>query len=99
MIRRISILTVLGLVVGIVVGALAIGFVEAVLWLNDHFYLTRTSRDSTSDQALVTALTIGIPAVGGVIVGLLSKYMPGKRFDGPQDVIQTAQSLNPSMSA
>ena len=55
MIRRIAILTLLGLVVGIGVGALAIGFVEAVLWLNDHFYLTRASRESTSDHALVTA--------------------------------------------
>ena len=97
MIRRISILTLLGLVVGIGVGALAIGFVEAVLWLNDFFYLSRSSRESTSDQTLVTALTIGIPAAGGVIVGLLSKYMPGNRFHGPQDVIRTAQALNPSM--
>ncbi|MDH3549873.1 MAG: chloride channel protein [Gammaproteobacteria bacterium] len=97
MIRRIAILTLLGLVVGIGVGALAIGFVEIVLWLNDHFYLTRASRESTSNLTLVTALTIGIPTAGGVIVGSLSKYMPGNRFHGPQDVIKTAQTLNPSM--
>ena len=97
MIRRISILTLLGLVVGIGVGALAIGFVEAVLWLNDYFYLTRDSRESIGDQTLITALTIGIPTAGGVIVGLLSRYMPGNRFHGPQDVIKTAQALNPSM--
>jgi CIC family chloride channel protein len=42
-------------------------------------------------------LTIGIPTAGGVIVGSLSKYMPGNRFHGPQDVIKTAQTLNPSM--
>jgi CIC family chloride channel protein len=97
MIRRIAILTLLGLVVGIGVGALAIGFVEAVLWLNDHFYLTRSSRESIGNQTLITALTIGIPTAGGVIVGLLSRYMPGNRFHGPQDVIRTAQALNPSM--
>ena len=97
MIRRIAILTLLGLVVGIGVGALAIGFVEAVLWLNDYFYLTRSSRESINDQTLVMALTIGIPTAGGVLVGLLSRYMPGNRFHGPQDVIRTAQALNPSM--
>jgi len=37
MIKRVSILTLLGLVIGGVVGVLAAGFVEAVLWLNDLF--------------------------------------------------------------
>jgi CIC family chloride channel protein len=97
MIGRISTLTLLGLAVGVVVGVLAIGFVEAVLWLNHHFYLTRLSRQSITGQPLLIALTLAIPTVGGLIVGLLSRYMPGNRFHGPRDVVEAAQALNPSI--
>ena len=97
MIRRLSILTLLGIVVGGVVGVLAVGFVEGVLWLNDQFYLTAIARDSLADRHLLTALTIGVPAAGGLVVGLLRTWMQGHRFHRLQDVIEIAHSPNPSM--
>lgn len=97
MIRRLSILTLLGIIVGGVVGVLAVGFVEGVLWLNDQFYLTAIARDSLADRNLLTALTIGVPAAGGLVVGLLRTWMQGHRFHRLQDVIEIAHSPNPSM--
>lgn len=97
MIKQVSTLTVLGLVIGGVVGVLAVGFVEAVLWLNDLFSLSHNSRKLVSNQGLLTAMTIGIPTAGGLIVGLLSKLMPANRFHGPPDAIRTAQSLDATM--
>ena len=45
----------------------------------------------------LTAMTLGIPTAGGLIVGLISTRIPDKRFYGPADVIQTAQSLDATM--
>jgi len=97
MIRRILTLTLLGLVVGCVVGLLAVGFVEAILWLNRQFFLAPGVRESATSDAAATALTIGVPAVGGLIVGLLRTLMPERRFQGPQDVIEIAHAPNPTM--
>jgi CIC family chloride channel protein len=98
MIKRVSILTLLGLVIGGVVGVLAVGFVEAVLWLNDLFYVSRQSRTLVFNPAWLTAMTIGIPTAGGlIVVGLLSTMMPGNRFHGPSDALRTAQSLDATM--
>lgn len=97
MIGRISILTLLGLVIGGVVGVLAVGFVEAVLWTNDLFHISRGSRETISDQTWLTAMTIGVPTVGGLIVGLLGTLLPGGRFHSPQEAIRTAQSLDATM--
>ena len=97
MIRRLSILTLLGLAIGGVVGVLAVGFVEVVLWLNDLLFISRRSRSAVDDSAWLTALTIGIPTAGGLVVGLLSLLMPDRRFHGPSDAIRTAQSLRETM--
>ena len=97
MFGRISTLTLLGLVIGGVVGALAVGFVEAVLWMNDLFHISRGSRETVSDQAWLTAMTIGVPTAGGLIVGLISMMLPEGRFHSPQEAIRTAQSLDATM--
>ncbi len=97
MIRHLSILTLLGVVVGGLVGLLAIGFVEGVLWLNDQFYLTRNTRESLADRNLLTILTIGVPAAGGLVVGLLRGYSSDRRFHRLEDVIEIAHSPKPSM--
>jgi CIC family chloride channel protein len=95
MIRRISTLALLGLVVGGVVGVLAVGFVEAVLWVNDLFHVS--GNRASLDPTWRTMLTLGIPAAGGLIVGVIATTMPGSRFHGPQDAIRSAQSLDASM--
>ena len=97
MIRRLLILTGLGVVVGGVVGLAAVGFVEGVLWLNGQFYLTRIARESLADRNLLTVLTIGVPAAGGLLVGLLRRWAQDDRFHGLQDVIEIAHAPKPSM--
>ena len=80
MIKRVSILTLLGVGIGVVVAVLAVGFVEAVLWLNEQFYISRSAREAVSGRPWLTAMTIGIPAAGGLVVGLQSPdtTMPAK---------------------
>lgn len=97
MFKRVSVLTLLGLVIGSIVGVLAVGFVDAVLWMNDLFAITRDSRGQVANPAWLTALTIGIPTVGGLLVGLIALAVAENRFHGPIDAIRTAQRLDAAM--
>ena len=99
MVERISILTLLGLVIGAVVGVLAVGFVELVLWLNDAFQLMAQTHESIADPRMRTAIFVGIPTLGGLVVGLLSLLLPGNQFHGLQNVIEITHSANPVMPA
>lgn len=78
-------------------GVVAVGFVESVLWLNDLFYISRGSPEPAFGRGWLTVMTLGIPAAGGLVVGLISTRIPERRFYGPADVIQTAQSLDARM--
>jgi CIC family chloride channel protein len=97
MIRRLSMLTVFGLVIGAVVGALAVGFVEAILWCNDVLAVSPASRTALASRSVVTAMTIGIPAAGGFVVGLIALALPDGRFQGPADAIRAAQSVDSTL--
>ena len=97
MFKRVSMLTLLGLLIGSVVGVLSVGFVEAVLWLNDLFAVTRESRSLVANQTWLTVMTIGVPAAGGLLVGLLALAVHKNRFHGPMDAIRTAQRLDAAM--
>lgn len=94
---RISFLALLGLVVGAVVGVVAVGFVELVLWMNDTLLVTAASRQHVVDPTLRTALLVGVPTVGGFVVGLLSLTMPGNQFHSLQHVIEIAHTPHPVM--
>ena len=97
MIGRVSFLTLLGLTIGAVVGVLAVGFVEFVLWMNEALLLTASSRQAAADPTLRTALIVGVPTLGGLIVGLLGSFMPGGRFRSLQDVIEITHAPHPVM--
>ena len=97
MIKRVSTLTLLGLSIGGVVGVMAVGFVEAVLWLNDLLFVSPETRATAPGRGFVIAMTIGVPTVGGLVVGLLANMMTDSRFHGPLDAIRTAQSLDANM--
>lgn len=99
MIKRVSALTLLGLVVGGVVGLLAVGFVEAVLWLNDLLFVAPGSGPAAANREQPAMMTVAVPAAGGLIVGLLALLLPGGRFHGPPDAIRSAQSVDASMPA
>lgn len=82
----------LGLGVGTVAAFAADAFVSAVVWLNDRFWISPRSRMMDGDWPWLTMATIAVPAVGGLLVGLLTRYlMPGRQPQGPPDVIEAAQ--------
>lgn len=82
----------LGLGVGTVAAFAADGFVYAVIWLNDQFWISPRSRMMAGDWPWLMAATIAVPAVGGLLVGLITRYaIPGQRPQGPPDVIEAAQ--------
>lgn len=87
----------MGLIIGAVVGVLAVGFVEAVLWLNDFLLVSSQPRESIADPYWRAAMTVAIPAGAGLAVGGLALAMPERRFLAPPDVIRAAQSRDGTM--
>jgi CIC family chloride channel protein len=84
---RMLILALIGLVVGSVSSFATIGFVELVKWLNQLLYITSSSRSPLTDGTL-SIVTILVPTLGGLLVGLVLRYgvVKGKAL-GPPDVI------------
>lgn len=97
MFKRISILAVLGLVIGGIVAAVAVGFVEAVLALNDALLVSPTSRTGHSGGRSLTILAIAVPTIGGLFVGLLGLLSREGRFHGPPDAIRAAHTAAAEM--
>ena len=97
MFKRVAILTLLGLGTGAVVALLAVGFVEAVLVLNDALLVSPTSREDHADERWFTVLAIAIPTIAGFLVGLLSLLLREGRFHGPPDAIRAAHTPHSEM--
>jgi len=77
---------------GAIVSLLAIGFVEAVLWLNEALLISPRSRVQLDDPRLLAVLTLLVPSLGGLAVGLLLyRWSPARRGLGPPDVIRATQ--------
>ena len=71
-IYRVILLALLGTVIGVVVSLLAIAFVECVGWLNDILLVSpRTRIQFEESPGLVAAATVLVPAIGGLLVGLI----------------------------
>jgi chloride channel protein, CIC family len=96
-IRRVAIVTFLGFAVGCVVALAAVGFVDAVEWLNDALFISPRSRMLAANEPWLAAVTIAVPTLGGLVVGILCWYIPEKRPHGPADAIRAAQSLECAM--
>ena len=97
MFKRISILTLLGLVTGVVVAVIAVGFVEVVLALNDLLFVSPATRTGLDDKRWLIVLALAVPTVGGLLVGLLSLALADKRFQGPSDAIRAAHVASAEM--
>lgn len=98
MFRRVATVTLLGFVIGCVVAVAAVGFVDAVGWLNDRLYISPRSRMLAPDDSWLMIVTVAVPTVGGLAVGLLCRMIPEQRPHGPADAIQAAaQSLEGRM--
>ena len=92
MLSRIVRVLVFGIVVGAVTSLLAIGFVEAIKWLNDALFVTAQSRQGIPPQSNWSWFLFVLPAIGGLIAGLLILLIPDQRPHNPADVIEAAQS-------
>jgi len=90
-------MTLLGMAVGTCVALLAVGFVEVVDWSNEILLISPRSRMIEGDTGWLTAATIAVPTIGGLLVGLLCLLIPERRPHGPPDAIQAAQSLDGAM--
>jgi CIC family chloride channel protein len=92
MIRRVSVITLLGFAVGCIVALAAVGFVEGVLWLNDRLFISPRSRMLAGDQGWLIVVTIAVPTLGGLVVGLLCQRIHEGRPHGPPEAIRAAQN-------
>ncbi|MGM0983357.1 MAG: chloride channel protein [Pseudomonadota bacterium] len=85
-------LVLLGAIVGAVAALLAVAFVSAVLALNDLLLISPRSRMMFDHPGLLLAATIAVPALGGLVVGLLHLKIPERRPHTPADVIAAVQT-------
>ncbi len=95
---QIILVTVVAIVVGTAASLAAIGFVDAVHYLNDRLLISPYARVLAEDRpGLVAAATLIVPAAGGLIVGLMVHFLVReKRGLAPPDAILAAQTSAPA---
>ncbi|GGX38947.1 chloride channel protein [Saccharospirillum salsuginis] len=84
--------TGLGVAVGVVGAVLANLFVAGIGWLNDVLLISPRSRMMQTDSRWIVAATLVVPALGGLIVGLLHRGIAEGRAHGPAEVIAAVQT-------
>lgn len=91
---QIGTVTLVAIVVGVAASLAAIGFVEAVLYLNERLLISPYARVLAEDRPmLVAAATLLVPAAGGLVVGLVVHFLVRqKRGLAPPDAILAAQT-------
>ncbi len=94
---RIVSIALFGIVIGAIASLAAILFVELVGLLNHWLLISARSRMMTDNVPLLVLATITVPALGGLVVGLLCQYIPERRPHGPPDIIQVAQGQSSHM--
>ena len=62
---------ILGTIIGGMASLASIGFIELIFILNDWLKVSAKSRALTTNPVILTTATILVPALGGLIVGLL----------------------------
>ena len=85
-------LVLLGAVIGAIAALVAEGFVAAVLWLNDLLLISPRSRMMFEHPGPLVALTIAVPTLGGLAVGLVHLAIPERRPHTPADAIAAVQT-------
>ena len=91
---RIASIAVLGIVTGTLASLAAIAFVELVFLLNEWLLISPRSRFMVDDARWLLLATLCVPALGGLIVGIIHRFIPERRPHGPPDVIRTVQALD-----
>ncbi len=92
-IYRIIILSVISTLIGTVASLCTIGFVDSVFFLNDRLFISPRIRFQYQDSSfLLAAATVLVPAIGGLIVGLMFRYLSKSRKNlNPADSILAVQ--------
>ena len=90
---RIVWITVLGVVVGLLASLAAILFVYLIDVLNEWLLISPRSRILFDHPRWLAVATIAVPALGGLVVGLLHRYIPEGRAHGPPDIVQAVQGM------
>ena len=82
------------MVVGVLTSLAAIAFVELVLLLNEWLLISPRSRFMVEDSGLLLLATVGVPALGGLVVGAIHRSIPERRSHGPPDIIRSVQTMD-----
>ena len=91
---RILVVSLLGIAIGTAASLSAIAFVDTVLWLNQRFLVSPYARIQFEQQPrLVDLATVLVPAVGGLLVGIVVRWLVKEhRGLGPPDSIIAVQT-------
>ncbi len=93
---QITVLTLVALTLGSIASLAAIAFIEGVDWLNDVLLISPRSRIQNQYPLLITVATVLVPALGGLVVGILLQHFSSeKRPLGPPDAIKAVQLRKP----
>ena len=97
---RIAIVSLVGLSVGALSSLASLAFIDALFWLNNALLISAYSRIQYEAQpALLTAATVLVPVLGGLIVGqIVARFIAERRGLGPPDAILAVQTREPPPS-
>ncbi len=98
LVARIVSVTVLGLVTGVLASLATVVFLQAIELMNDWFLISAERRAMAAGTDWLLVATIAVPALGGLVVGLISLKIPGRRAGGPQDVIEAVHVADSRMA-
>ncbi|WP_136246958.1 chloride channel protein [Halomonas borealis] len=85
-------LVALGGVIGGLAALAAVGFVAAVVWLNDLLLISPRGRMMFAHPEWLALATVLVPSLGGLIVGQLHRAIPEGRPHTPTDAIAAVQT-------
>lgn len=85
-------LVLLGALIGGVSALAVVGFVNAVIWLNDVLLISPRGRMMFSHPEALVVATVCVPALGGLVVGQLHRGIRERRSHTPADLIAAVQT-------
>jgi CIC family chloride channel protein len=92
LLRRASVVVLLGAVAGTLSATLANGFVAAIGWLNDLLLISPRSRMMEERAWLVALAIVAVPTAGGLVGGTLHRFITERRAHSPADLIAAVQT-------